>query len=183
MGPAGRTGRCGWSGRTKMGTAGQRWGRTLTPTGPPTPSPTHILSLQPALPPARFLPTHSPTRLRGHPIAHAPNCIPTCLHTPPAHLPACLDMMEMWHDWATFNLTPSCSVCFYMLHPTRPHPKDQVQVCDHYDRAPPSSPMIFGPADSLCRWQQLSRMVPHPAHDTCCARRRAGRNTSGAARQ
>ena len=26
MGPAGWTGRCGWSGRTKMGTAGQRWG-------------------------------------------------------------------------------------------------------------------------------------------------------------
>ena len=177
-------------------------------TQPPTPSPTRVLSLRPAPPPAHFLPTRSPTRLRAHrsptrsrahplthPLAHArthlcthpiarpPDCMPTCLHAPPAHLPARLDVMEMWHDWATFNLTPSCSVCFYMPHPTRPRPKDQVQVCDHYDRAPPSSPMIFGPADSLCRWRQLSRMVPRPMHDTCCARHRTGRNASGVARQ
>ena len=150
---------------------------------PPTPSPTRILTLWPAPPLARFLPICSPSHLRAHPIAHPPDCMPTCLHAPPTHLPARLDVMEMWHDWATFNLTPSCSVCFYMPHPTRPRPKDQVQVCDHYDRAPLSSPVIFSPADSLCRWRQLSRMVPRPAHDTCCARRRAGRNASGAARQ
>ena len=150
---------------------------------PPTPWPTRVLTLRPTPPPAHFSPTRSPTHSRMHPIARPPNCMPTCLHMPPAHLLARLDVMEMWHDWVTFNLMPSCSVCFYMPHPTHPCPKDQAQVCNHYDRVPPSSPVIFGPADSLCRWRQLSRMVPRPVHDTCYVRCRAGRNASGVARQ
>ena len=97
-------------------------------------------------------PTHPPTCPACPPNRSPTNCMPTCLHTPPTHLPACLDVVEMWHDWVTFNLTPSCAVCFYMPHLTCPCPTDQEQVCNHYDHAPPSSLVILGPADSLCRW-------------------------------
>ena len=83
----------------------------------------HPLAHSPSCPllahPLTHLLTHLPA-LPAHPITHSPNCMSTCLHAPPDHLLAHLDMMEMWHDWVTFNLMPSCSVCFHMPHPTCP---------------------------------------------------------------